>query len=1159
MFSALRAGRGIFPYLCPRLTPSRLKLEELLPHYQQDPDLQALAQTLKQSVEGKYQIRDTVGSQAALLVAALYRLTQRNVVIVLNDKEEALYFHNDLQSLMPRKEIFLFPASYKRPYQIEEVDNANVLQRAEVLNEINHTRSGRQVIVTFAEALSEKVINRRSLIQHTFELAQGSDLGMDFVVELLESYGFEREDYVYEPGQFAVRGGILDVFSFAHDLPYRIEFFGDEVDTIRTFDPVEQTSVDTVKRISLIPNIQRNLLTEEKVSFLDYISPRSLLFIRNVAFVEADLDRMFRKASEQFGQLMQASGGAATSQEPQALYFDPESFRRELKAFPVVEINQESYYKVQDQVLRWKGSPQPSFHKEFTLLADHLKENQAHGITNYVVTPNDKQIQRLEEIFAEVDAAVRFVGVQGDLHEGFWDHRLKLACYTDHQIFDRYHRYRARADVKRSQALTLKELRELNPGDYVVHVHHGIGKFAGLHSLEVGKHIQEAVKIMYKNGDAIFVNVNSLHKVSRYTGKDGTVPQMSKLGSPTWNSKKAKTKKRIKELAFDLVSLYAKRKTMQGFAFSPDGYLQRELEASFMYEDTPDQVKTTEEVKKDMEQPHPMDRLICGDVGFGKTEIAIRAAFKSVVDGKQVAILVPTTILALQHYKTFRERLRDMPIEVDYINRFKSTAETKETLEKVAKGQVDILIGTHRLVSKDVKFKDLGLLVIDEEQRFGVNVKEKLKLMRETVDTLTLTATPIPRTLQFSLAGIRDLSVITTPPPNRQPIETVVTGFTPDTIRDAITYELKRGGQVFFIHPRVQDIEEVAAGIKKLVPDARIGIGHGQMTGPKLERVMVNFIEGAYDILVATTIVESGLDIPNANTIIINEANKFGLSELHQMRGRVGRSNRKAFCYLLAPPEIVQTQDARKRLKAMEEFSDLGSGFHIALRDLDIRGAGDLLGAEQSGFVADIGYDMYHRILDEAVRELKEEHFADLFAEEIAERKKIIVEDVKIDLDLDIRLPEAYVPSIPERLKFYRRIAGAEQEEELREIQREMIDRFGPMPGSVLALFDATRVRETARRVGVERVVLKDDILRFYFVADKDSPFYQSAAFHRIIQYVQLYPVRVRIKESDKYLSLIFGKVTTMKQVLTLLQELKRFVLEEATPPAEEPGLEIPY
>ncbi|GAB4418544.1 MAG: transcription-repair coupling factor [Bacteroidia bacterium] len=1118
------------------------KAEELLTRYQAHPQVQALAGALKEARTDKFQLKGLAGSQGALLVAALYRLTQRSVVLLLNDKEEALYVHNDLQSLMPRKEIFLFPASYKRPYQIEEVDNANVLQRAEVLNELNHTRTGRQVIVTFAEALSEKVINRRSLVQNTLEVRQGSDLGMDFLTETLDTYGFEREEFVYEPGQYAVRGGIIDVFSFAHDLPYRIEFLGEEIETIRTFDPVEQTSLEQVRQISLIPNIQRNLLQERQVSFLEYISPQSLVFTRNIAFVEAELERMFRKAETHFTKLVKDSGGAAASKSPGDLYFSHDEFRTELKTFAVVELTNDPYYRVRAQTIEWKGSAQPAFHKEFKLLAGHLKDNTRQGIDNVVLTDNEKQITRLEEIFQEIDPEVRFTGLLGDLHEGFRDHQLGLACYTDHQIFDRYHRYKSRSNTKRSQALTLKELRELSPGDYVVHVHHGIGKFAGLHTIDVGQHKQEAVKIMYKNGDAIFVNVNSLHKVSKYTGKDGTEPQLSKLGAPTWNTKKAKTKARIKELAFDLVSLYAKRKTMQGFAFTPDGYLQRELEASFMYEDTPDQVKTTDEVKQDMERGYPMDRLICGDVGFGKTEIAIRAAFKAAVDGKQTAILVPTTILALQHYKTFRDRMRDMPITVDYINRFKSTAEVKETLEKVARGQVDILIGTHRLVSDDVKFKDLGLLVIDEEQRFGVGVKEKLKLMKESVDTLTLTATPIPRTLQFSLAGIRDLSVITTPPPNRQPIETVVTTFSPAEVRDAITYELKRGGQVFFIHPRVQDIEEVAAGIKKLVPDARIGIGHGQMTGPKLEQVMVNFIEGAYDILIATTIVESGLDIPNANTIIINEANKYGLSELHQMRGRVGRSNRKAFCYLLAPPEISLTQDARKRLKAMEEFSDLGSGFHIALRDLDIRGAGDLLGGEQSGFIADIGYDMYHRILDEAVRELKEEHFADLFADEIAERKKIIVEDVKIDLDLDIRIPEPYIPSIPERLKFYRRVAVAEQEEELREIQREMVDRFGPMPGPVLALFDATRVRETARRVGVERVALKDDILRLYFVADQGSPFYGSEAFQRVILYVQTFSARVQIKESDKFLSLRYQQVKTIKRVLTLLRELHDFI-----------------
>ena len=1122
-----------------------MKIEDILHQYQAHPELVSLGEKVKSSEEGKFQVKHLAGSQSAFVAATLFRLCGRNMVVVLNDKEEALYFQNDLKALMPKKDILLFPASYKRPYQVEEVDNANVLLRAEVLNELNHTRSGRQLIITFAEALNEKVINKRSLVKNTLEVKKGEELGLEFIVEVLEEYGFEREDYVYEPGQFAVRGDIVDVFSFAHDLPYRIQLDFDTIDSIRTFDPVTQMSEEEVKRVSLIPNIQRHLLKEEKISFLDYVSPKTLVLAKNLDFVAADLERTFKKAEEHFLSLLEKSGGGASSREPVDLYYSAEEFRKEIARFAVVELNQESYFKVQEQVLSWKGSAQPLFHKEFKLLAKHLKQNQVAGIQNTVFSDNEKQIQRLEEIFEEIAPEVEFSGVVSDLHEGFWDHQLKLACYTDHQIFDRYHRYKSRVAKERSQALTLKELRELSPGDYVTHVHHGIGKFAGLHTIKVGQHSQEAVKIMYKNGDAIFVNVNSLHKVSKYTGKDGAIPKLSKLGSPAWTNAKAKTKARVKELAFDLVNLYAKRKAAPGFAFSVDNYMHRELEANFMYEDTPDQAKTSDEVKRDMEAKHPMDRLVCGDVGFGKTEIAVRAAFKAAFDGKQVAVLVPTTILAVQHHKTFSQRLSSLPVKVDYINRFKSTAEAKETLEKVRKGEVDILIGTHRIVSKDVKFKDLGLLIIDEEQRFGVGVKEKLKLMRSNVDTLTLTATPIPRTLQFSLAGIRDLSVITTPPPNRQPIETLVTSFSPETIRDAISYELKRGGQVFFIHPRVQDIEEVAGGIKKLVPDARIKVAHGQMTGPQLEKVMTNFIEGGYDVLVATTIVESGLDISNANTIVINEANKYGLSELHQMRGRVGRSNRKAFCYLIAPPEISLTQDARKRLRAMEEFSDLGSGFHIALRDLDIRGAGDLLGASQSGFITEVGYDMYHKILDEAVKELKEEHFGDLFAEEIAERKKIIVDDVKLDLDLEMRLPEMYVPSIPERLKFYRRIAGAESEEELRGIQREMIDRFGPMPGPVLALFDASRTQDLARRIGVERIVLKGDQLRFFFVSNRESHFYQSAAFPKLIEYVQTFSGRVKIKESEKFLSIIYKEVKSIKRVLTLLKEVQRFLYPE--------------
>lgn len=1083
-----------------------------------------------------------VGSQSAFLLAAIYRHTQRNIVLILSDKEEALYFQNDLKALMPQKEILLFPASYKRPYQVEEVDNANILQRAEVLNELNHTRTGRQIIITFAEALNEKVVNKRSLIKNTLEVKVGDEYGMSFVIDILEEYGFEREDFAFQPGQFAVRGGLLDVFSFAHDWPYRIEFFGDDIDKIRTFDPVSQLSKDPVKRISLIPNIQRNLLHEEKVSFLEYISPTTLVFCKNLEFVQADMGRLYKKAESYYLELQTRSKGGAVSSSPDQLFYSPESFKQELESFPLIELHPQGSWPKHDSVVEWKGMPQPAFHKEFNLLADHLKKNQQEGMVNYVLSDSEKQIKRLTEIFAEVDPDVVFHGILGEVHEGFRDERLQYAVYTDHQIFDRYHRYKTQVQKQRSQALTLQQLRDLKPGDFVTHVHHGIGQFAGLHTLQVGEHIQEAIKIIYKGGDAIFVNVNSLHKVSKYTGREGAPPKLSKLGSGAWAKAKAKTKKRLKELAFDLVSLYARRKSQPGFAFAKDTYMQQELEASFMFEDTPDQITTTEEVKADMEKPNPMDRLVCGDVGFGKTEIAIRAAFKAAVDGKQTAILVPTTILALQHYKTFAERLREMPVEVDYINRFKSAKAIKETLARVAAGKVDILIGTHRLVSKDVKFKSLGLLIVDEEQRFGVNVKDKLKSLKSQIDTLTLTATPVPRTLQFSLAGIRDLSVITTAPPNRQPIETVVTGFTPERIRDAISYELKRGGQVFFIHPRVRDIEEVAAAIKKLVPDARIKIAHGQMKGPDLEKAMVGFVEGAFDVLVSTTIVESGLDIPNSNTIIINEANKYGLAEMHQMRGRVGRSNRKAFCYLLAPPEISLSQDARKRLQAMEEFSDLGSGFHIALRDLDIRGAGDLLGPEQSGFIAEIGYDMYHKILDEAVRELKEEHFADLFEEEIASRSGLVVDDCQVDMDLDIRIPEHYLPNIPERLKLYRRIAHAENEGELQEIMREMIDRFGPLPDSTFNLFDTTRIRELGKRTGLERIVLKGEILRFFFVSDPTSSFFSSDPFNRVIEYVQTFSAKVQLKQSPKYLSLIYRNINNVKEVLSKVLELNEFM-----------------
>ena len=797
--------------------------------------------------------------------------------------------------------------------------------------------------------------------------------------------------------------------------------------------------------------------------------------------------------------------------------------------------------------MTWQGSAQPAFNKEFDLLAVHLHELQEQGITPFVLSSNEKQLLRLREIFESIDPTLEFRGLDAALHEGFMDPQLRIACYTDHQVFGRYHKYRSRSSGKRSQAITLKELKDLKPRDYVTHITHGIGQFAGLHTLKVGEYLREVVKVIYKGGDAIFVDVNQLHKIAKYTGKDGAPPKLSKLGGVSWAKAKAKAKRRLKELAFDLVSLYAKRKTMKGFAYASDDYMQQELEASFMYEDTPDQFKATQDVKADMEKATPMDRLVCGDVGFGKTEVAIRAAFKAAINGKQTAVLAPTTILSLQHYRTFSERLKGFPVTVDYLNRFKSTKQSKETLKKLAEGQVDILIGTHRLVSKDVVFKDLGLMILDEEQKFGVNVKDKLKTIKASVDTLTLTATPIPRTLQFSLLNIRDLSIIQTPPPNRQPIETLTyTGFNSERIRDAITYEMKRGGQAFFIHPRVLDIEEIASAIRSLVPDARIGIAHGQMPGSKLEDVMAGFIEHRYDILVATKIVESGLDIPNANTIIINQAEKYGLAELHQMRGRVGRTNRKAFCYLLAPPEITLTEDARKRLKAMEEFGELGSGFHIALRDLDIRGAGDLFGAEQSGFIAEIGYHVYHKILDETIRELKSEHFEALFEDEMKGEEISLVEDCQLDLDLEMRLPQDYLPSTAERLNFYRRIAGAEKAADREALLGELKNRFGEPPPETLALFEATRARVMALSIGLEKISLKKGILRLFFVSDRESVFYRSSRFQRLITFIRTYAAKVELKESDKYLSLRYKQgVNGIEGLLACLEELQDFVMKE--------------
>ena len=1124
-----------------------MKIQDILKEYREHAEIKAFAGQLHDSEAGRYQIKGLAGSQSTLLIAAMHQISHRSTLVVLNDKEDALYFLNDLQTLMPKKDILYFPASYKRPYQIEEIDNANVLQRAEVLNQLNQKRTDRQFIVTFAEALSEKVINKRTLVKNTLDVKTGDDCGMEFITDVLDDYGFLPVDFVVEPGTYSIRGGILDVFSYAHEYPYRIEFFGEDVDTIRSFDPVDQMSRETHSRVSLIPNVQRQLLDAERIDFLEYVSETSLVFLQSVEFVQSDLQRHFQRATKHFEDLHANSGGAATSLPPERMYTPGDNFMKSLDQLTTIEFGTRFHYRKIDGVLEWPGQPQPAFKKEFKLLAKHLKGNQDAKIRSYVLSDSEKQITRLKEILDEIEVDSHFEGIQTTLHRGFTDQKLLFSLFTDHEIFERYHKYKSRSQTSRSQAITLKELKDLQPGDYVTHINHGIGKFAGLHKIRLGEHTQEAVKIFYAGGDAIFVNVNSLYKISKFTGRDAEPPKLSKLGSPEWAKKKAKTKARIKALAFDLISLYATRKEKQGFAFNHDTYLDQELEASFMYEDTPDQEKASADVKADMELPTPMDRLVCGDVGFGKTEIAVRAAFKAAVNGKQTAMLVPTTILALQHFHTFTDRLSDFPVKVDYLNRFKSAKEQKETLEKVAKGEIDILIGTHRIVSKDVKFKDLGLLVIDEEQKFGVGVKDKLKTMRVNVDTLTLTATPIPRTLQFSLMGVRDLSILQTPPPNRQPVETIVETLSQESIRDAISYELKRGGQVFFVHNRVADLEEIGSSIRRLVPDARIAIAHGQLPPAKIERIMGDFIEGEYDVLVATTIIESGLDIPNANTIIINQAHIYGLSDLHQMRGRVGRSNRKAFCYLFAPHESVLSRDARKRLKAIEEFNDLGSGFHIALKDLDIRGAGDLLGAEQSGFINEIGYEMYQKILEEAVNELKEEEFPELFEQQNKKKEKDYVEDTLVETDLNILIPESYLPSVAERLNFYNRIAAADGEEELRQISRELIDRFGPIPGELLGLFDTVRIRRLCKRFGYEKVVLKGNTLRLYFPSDKESKYYSSKMFPLLLSWVQANHHRANFKESPKYLSTVVKGVSGIKGAYLLLKEINAYVDELQT------------
>lgn len=1047
---------------------------------------------------------------------------------------------NDLQNLLGHKEILLFPMSYKRPYEYDETENANILMRAEVLNHFS-SHPDSQIIVTYPEALSEKVINKKSLASNTFLVKVGEQLDRSFLEEFLHTYDFEKTDFVYEAGQFAIRGGIIDVFSFAHELPYRIELFGDEVDSIRSFDPGSQLSVETLDKISLMPNVQTRLVQEQRQSFFDFIPSTTRVWLKDSELTLDVVGKSFDKVSQSFDKVLRESGTQVVL-EPEALFETRAALEKKLGEFLRIEFGSRNFFPA-TSAIEFKSSVQPSFNKNFELLAANLLDHQNQRYGNFIAAEQPKQLERLQGIFEEIHPELQFQPLECSLRQGFVDHNLKLVCFTDHQIFERFHRYRTKEKFSKAKAMTFRELQTLAPGDFVTHIDYGIGKFAGLEKKEVNGKEQEAIRLVFRDDDILTINIHSLHKISKYSGKDGSPPVISKLGSGEWESKKAKVKKKVRDIAKELIDLYAKRKTAPGFAYAPDGFLQAELESSFIYEDTPDQAKATEDVKHDMEQPHPMDRLVCGDVGFGKTEVAIRAAFKATTEGKQVAVLVPTTILAMQHYRTFKDRLSNFPVKIDYVSRFKSDKEVKQIIKEVKDGTINIVIGTHRVVSKDVEFKNLGLLIIDEEQKFGVKVKDRLKELKVNVDVLTLTATPIPRTLHFSLMGARDLSIIATPPPNRQPVTTELHTYNEEIIRDAVSYELRRGGQVFFVHNKVSDIEQVANVVFKLVPDARIGIAHGQMDGDKLEKVMLKFIEGEYDVLVSTNIIESGLDIPNANTIIIHQAHMFGLSDLHQMRGRVGRSNKKAFCYLLTPPSSVLSSDSRKRLAALEEFSELGDGFKVAMRDLDIRGAGNLLGAEQSGFINDLGFDTYHKILDDAIQELKETEFKELFASELAEKAKIITQDCVIETDLEILIPETYVNNTSERLQLYATLDNIKNEEALTKFRDSLRDRFGEIPPSVVQLIDSVRLRWLGEELGFEKITLKNDKLRGQFVSGKDD-YFKSDLFGKILGFIQQNSKRCRMKDSSGKLLLTIEEIKTVEEALEVLSRMAGLQLQ---------------
>lgn len=1111
-----------------------MELLELLEHYRDDSRVARLAESFEYA--GKTALLNVIGSQAAVFGAGIFLKTKYSGLFVLPNAEAAAYFENDLQQLFPQQEILIFPSSYKRVHQFEEIDNNQVLLRAKVIDELMHIKKGQKLIVTYPEALQEMTVAAETIQENTLHLHLGEKVDIDFMLDVLLEYGFERTDFVYEPGEFSIRGGIIDIFSFGNEYPYRIELFDDEVESMRTFHPETQLSVRKISELTIIPNIQKQFKKERHTSLFEFLPKETFIWLKSPNDAQLLWEQHYDRAQtemERIALVDVSENHPFKGKEFHQLFLTVEELNRQLDERPLLISDvyraPEAYMQIDLQ-----GKPQPSFNRNFELLIQFLKDQDKEGIRTVLLSENSRQLERIRSIFEDVKATVNWQGLTISLSEGFIDLKHQLACFTDHQIFERFHKYKTKQKFSRGQAITVKVLKDLNPGDYVTHIDHGVGVFSGLQRLEINGKIQEAIRIKYAGNDILYVNINSLHKVSKYAGKEGSVPKVHKLGSDVWNNLKNKTKKKVKDIARDLILLYAKRKMEKGFAFSKDTYLQHELEASFIYEDTPDQERATADVKADMEKPHPMDRLICGDVGFGKTEIAVRAAFKAATDGKQVAVLVPTTILAWQHYKTFSSRLENFPVRVDFINRFKSAKEKKETMKDLQDGKIDIIIGTHALLGKDVKFKDLGLLIIDEEQKFGVTAKEKLKVLAADIDTLTLSATPIPRTLKFSMMGARDLSNIMTPPPNRQPVTTEVHEFDKKIIKEAIENEIFRGGQVFFVHNKVKDITDVCHQIKELVPGIEVQFAHGQLDGDQLENIMLDFINGKFDVLVSTNIIESGLDIPNANTIIINNAHHIGLSDLHQMRGRVGRSNKKAYCYLISPPKSMLSDDSRRRLQTLEEFSDLGSGFQIAMRDMDIRGAGNLLGSEQSGFIADIGFDMYHKILDEAIAELKHTDFRDLFKDQI-EKQTEFVRDCTIDTDCEMLIPHEYVSNTEERLKLYTELDNITNEIDLQVYADQLVDRFGTLPKSVEELFDGLRIRWKAKKAGFERIILKNGKLRCYFLDNPNSPFYESPAFQRIMANIQK-SKRAQLKQSGNSLILIFESVWTMNQAQKLLE-----------------------